>query len=624
MKLHSLRTKIVISTILACSAIVFVVSIIELINRREYAKEVIATEFANFERGAKQTIREAVWRFDWPMVQTVLESQTSQVISYIKICDKDVLKCMEHGTRNLTPFLEFSSDILYSKENGGEQFQIGSVYLQGHLDTFPQAVRNHLPQIFTTNLLSVFGVAIVLFFLFHHQVVNRLLALEHYTRKIDLQKIGSQDGPGPLPGKGSRPDEIDLLADAVEGLIDKTRDELARRETLERQLHHSQKMEALGNLAGGIAHDFNNILAAILGFAELSFLKTEPGSDLHNYIEKIVSAGQRAKNLTSQILVFSRRTETPREVLLLADIVQEALSLIRASLPVRVRIETRLDETLKTRGDSTRLHQVIMNIATNGAQALAEHGGLLVFTLAPVIVDRHEAERLGLPSGRYCLLEIQDNGPGIPEEIQARVFEPFFTTKKAGQGTGMGLAVVHGIVKNHGGAITLTSKPGTGARFSIYLPQTDMEPTEINTLKTIPRGEGQHIMLVDDEVQILEMGSSLLTDLGYDVISFSNPVEAATYFRTANGIDLLISDLTMPEMSGVELAQAVKSVNPSLPILLWTGYKDDIASASLDNKVIDLIIQKPFSMQILAKALHTLLDRHTDAIDRVRSQSTER
>ncbi len=608
MKFVSLKSKLLLSIGLTCSLIVLTISFFGLIQYSELEKSRIHQEFTNFDNGAKQTIREAVWIYDWDTVKTILDSQTSLAISFAEVCDNKASKCLQYGKRGNGPYLEFQTPILHEGGEGGEQVEIGSIYFQGHYQTFSSLIYTVLPKLLFTNILSVFGIAIVLFFLFHRQVVQRLLTLEQYTRQIDLQKIENQHLL-PVNTKTERRDEIDLLADAVGSLIEKTKDELERRHTLEQQLNQANKMEALGNLAGGIAHDFNNILAAILGFAELSLIKSEPNSDIYQNLQKIINAGQRARNLTSQILVFSRRTDSPQEILILAQVVDEALELIHASLPAKVRIETNLDHNLRIRGDSTRLHQVIMNIATNGVQALGDKGGNLKITLNDVTLDELQAEKLVLQPGRYCCLEICDNGPGIPQAIQARIFEPFYTTKKAGKGTGMGLAVVHGIVKTHGGAIIMNSRPGIGTTFSIYLPSTDERVVDMAKAPNIPRGSGQKIILVDDEMQVLEMGGSILENLGYSVTCFNEPKAALAFLQIEESIDLVITDLTMPEMSGVELATSIKTIHPNVPIMIWTGYKDDIASEIMEKNLINRIMQKPFGIADLAQAVSIVIDK---------------
>jgi len=609
MKLVSLRTKLLLSTMLACALIALVISSINLLQFRDADMNRVQEEFLNFEKGAKQTISEAVWRYDWDMAQTILETQTSRIISFVEICDNMVSRCLQYGTRDNIPYLEFQTPMLHGEGESKEPQEIGSIYLQGHYATFTRHIYDDLPKLLLTNIVSVFGIALILFYLFHRQVVQRLLALEQYTSKIDLQKIGSLESPAER-GRDNWRDEIDLLSDAVGGLVEKTKHELERRQTLEKQLNQAQKMEALGNLAGGIAHDFNNILAAILGFAELSSLKSEPGSEINRNLHKIISAGQRARSLTAQILLFSRRTETPQEVLILAHVVEEALNLIRASLPASIQIETELDSGLRIRGDSTKLHQVVMNIATNGAQAIGDRGGKLKITLHAVTLAAQQAEKFVLKPGRYCLLELCDDGSGIPEKIQARVFEPFFTTKQVGKGTGMGLAVVHGIVQIHDGGITIDSKPGVGTTVSIYLPETDESVVEIDSLTNIPKGNGQKIVVVDDENQVLDMGVSILENLGYKVTSFYDPKAALAFLRQEESADLVITDLTMPEMSGVELAAEFKACHPKRPVMLWTGYKDDIASESLDSNLINLILQKPFDIEELAQAVQHILEKN--------------
>lgn len=248
-----------------------------------------------------------------------------------------------------------------------------------------------------------------------------------------------------------------------------------------------------------------------------------------------------------------------------------------------------------------------MNLATNSAQAIGERGGHIRISLKSIYLGKQQAEKYGIEEGQYCSLTISDDGPGIPAEIQARVFEPFFTTKKLGKGTGMGLAVVHGIIKNHGGAIILESELNRGTNFCIYLPETSAEFVKVEKQSNIPKGTGQKIVLVDDETQVLEMGVSVLKDLGYEVISFSDPEAAAVFLAGNDGVDLVITDLTMPEMSGAELAAASKKLRPALPVILWTGYKDNIASASLEKNLFNRILQKPFIIQDLALAISQLL-----------------
>ena len=593
--------------LLICTLIIVVVSSVELFQQRKAQQTLILREFDSFEQGAKQTIREAVWQCDWDMVKTIVESQTSQLLSYVEVCDDKKLECLEYGQQGKKPYLELHSVIRYQEVGRDASVEIGSILLQGHYETIYSFLWHDMPLLLLTNSFSVFGVAIILFWLFHRQVVRRLLVIEKYTHGIDLQHIEKIQSLEAETVERNL-DEIDLLADAVGGLVDKIKDEFERRKVLERQLTQAQKMEALGTLAGGIAHDFNNILAAILGFAELSYLSSEPGSPVHNNLQKIISAGQRAKNLIAQILVFSRRTEVPQEVLRFADVIEEALTLIRAFLPAGIKIVVELDETICIKGDSTQLHQIIMNLASNAGHVLSESGGRLSITLRRIELDGPQAELLVLNTGKYACLEIMDDGPGISEEIQERVFEPFFTTKKAGKGTGMGLAVVHGIVRSHEGAIKLTSRPGEGTLFTIYLPETEIKTITDQSFSHMPKGAGEHVVLVDDEAPVLEMGKAVLESLGYNVVAFDNPENALQFFGEKNCTELLITDLAMPEINGVELARAFRELHPSVPVMLWTGYKDEEAAGAFDRNVITHILQKPFEMEKLAQNVYRILN----------------
>lgn len=604
MRIISLKSKLLFSTALVCSIIVVSISFLNLVQHRGVEKERIEQEFRNFEKGAEQAIRKAVWIYDWDMVQTILESQTSQVISFVEVCDQNELRCLQHGVRDQRPYDDFQTSITYNNVEIDKDVEIGTIYLQSHYEGMSEYTLNHLPQLLLTNALSVFGLAVILMYLFDQQVVRRLLKLERYTRKIDMKNIASLDTRVDVRGTKNR-DEIDLLADALSSLIVKTKDELERRQSLEWQLNQNNKMEALGNLAGGIAHDFNNILAAIIGYAELTFLKTQPGSEINRNLENIINAGNRASDLTSQILIFSKRTEVPQEIISPARIVDEALSLIGISLAENIQVKTDLDYGIWVKGDSSQLHQVIMNIATNGVQVLRGGGGNLTVTVKDHLLSLQESEKLLLEPRAYCCLEISDDGPGISSDIKGRVFEPFFTTKSFGKGTGMGLAVVHGIVQNHHGAITLESTLGEGTRFSIYLPQ--IEDRAVDGVSNIsatdacfPKGAGQLILLVDDDPSILDMGAAVLERLNYKVAIFSKPENALAFIQKDHTVDLLITDLTMPKMDGVELATAVKALYPNLPIMMWTGYKNEIATASLTKDLIVKIMQKPISIQNLA------------------------
>jgi nitrogen-specific signal transduction histidine kinase/CheY-like chemotaxis protein len=340
--------------------------------------------------------------------------------------------------------------------------------------------------------------------------------------------------------------------------------DITERQHLEGQLRQLQKMEAVGTLVGGIAHDFNNILAAILGYTELALSKIARRSLSKRYLQEVLTAAKRAKNLVQQILAFSRRTEAERRPVRLVPLVREALSLLRASLPSTIEIRQYIDKEAGTvLADPTEVHQSLMNLGVNAEYAMRRTGGTLEVRLEAVEVDPAMAAAYPhLRPGAYVRLTMRDSGHGIPPDIMERIFEPFFTTKGIGEGTGMGLAVVHGIVTSYGGAIMVKSAPGCGTTFTIYLPRLDQAVEDEAALpEPIPAGSGGCILLVDDDEGLVRLGREVLALLGYDVVAYTSSREALEAFRAApERYDLVITDQTMPQMTGETLTQELRDI----------------------------------------------------------------
>ncbi len=381
---------------------------------------------------------------------------------------------------------------------------------------------------------------------------------------------------------------------------------------LEKQLQQSQKMEAIGTLAGGVAHDFNNILSIILGYSEmlLTDLALDPSSE--SKLGQIIKAGDRAKDLVSQILAFSRQN-TEEYLPIQPDlIIKEALKMLRSSIPTTIKIEKNVPKCGSIIGNPTQLHQIIMNLCTNAYHAMRESGGLLKVTLGSVILAKTDTKFLSLasPPGPYIKLEISDNGHGMNKTTQQKIFDPYFTTKKTGDGTGLGLSVVHGIVTNFGGQISVYSEPNKGTTFRIFIPQSTIESdvTLKNSIETHPTGD-EHILVVDDEKPITEMEKFMLENLGYKVSTFTSSIEALRkYQNQPNDIDLLITDMTMPNMTGAELIQSVRMINPNLPVILCSGFSD-LMDEKKANQIERLVfLKKPILKKDFAKAVRDLLD----------------
>jgi len=389
--------------------------------------------------------------------------------------------------------------------------------------------------------------------------------------------------------------------------------EEARRQ-LERQLRQAQKMETIGALAGGIAHDFNNLLQTILGYADLGVEDTEAGSRARRDMERILTAGHRAKELVRQILTFSRQTEGERHPVQLHPIVKEATKLLRASIPATIEIHEKVATTCPpVLADLTQIHQVVMNLATNGCHAMREQGGTLEVALAmvevePLIAARHP----GLKPGRHVRLTVSDTGHGMDEATQARIFDPFFTTKGVNEGTGLGLSVVHGIVTAHDGAIVVESEPGRGTTFDVYLPATDLTQTgEVVEPPATVSGH-ERILFVDDDPELSTLTHKMLTRLGYQVTNCNDaPTALATFRARPHDFDLLLTDQIMPRMKGSQLAAEVHTIRPDLPTILMTGYNDQVTAELLAQGAVAAVVQKPVLIHELSGTLRGILDSPT-------------
>jgi len=385
--------------------------------------------------------------------------------------------------------------------------------------------------------------------------------------------------------------------------------QLARHEHVTAQLHQSQKLEALGTLAGGIAHDFNNILGAVLGYGELAVQHTAPGSPQRRYVDNIVTAANRARDLVARILAFSRPGVGTRGAVALQDIVGEITSLMRASLPAHVTLELNLPTLpVVVMGDAAQLHQVVGNLVANAAQALSQAGTVGV-ALSVVAVDTTRELAVGrLLPGRYARLDVRDSGVGIPADQLPRIFDPFFTTKPVGEGTGLGLSLVHGIVLDHGGAIDVDSRPGHGTVFSVYLPAVDAAPGVAPAPVASPLGTGQSILVVDDEEALVQLTEEVLASLGYEPVGCTGARRALDMFRAApDRFDAVLCDVIMPDMAGPEFVAELRRLRPGIPVILMSGYGGASLQARADDAGAQVLVQKPLRAAELARCLADVL-----------------
>ena len=377
------------------------------------------------------------------------------------------------------------------------------------------------------------------------------------------------------------------------------------------RLEHAHKMESIGTLAGGIAHDFNNILSVILGYAEMAKDDCQPGSSISKDLDEVLGAGNRAKGLVQQILAFSRQDDMERTLIQPASIVQEVIQMLRSSLPTTIEITKDIDVvTGLVFVDPSQLSQILMNLCTNAFHAMEDTGGKLDISLKEVTLsDEDLIHEPGVKNGTFIQLSIADSGTGVAPNIKNKIFDPYFTTKETGKGTGMGLAMVHGIVKNYGGFITLYSELGAGTVFHVFLPTVEQEAlTENKISNPLPMGK-ERILFVDDEELLATMGKSMLEKLGYHVTIRTSSLEALETFQDhPDQFDIVITDQTMPGMTGADLASKLMQIKPEIPIILCTGYSTIISEEKAKAMGIKEFAFKPLAKKDIAQLIRKVLD----------------
>ena len=377
------------------------------------------------------------------------------------------------------------------------------------------------------------------------------------------------------------------------------------------QLQQSQRLEAVGTLAGGIAHDFNNILSSIIGFTELSLEDVQQGTLLHDNLSEVLMAGNRAKDLVKQIMTFSQKSEPERRPVEINSLIKETIKMLRATIPTNIEIKEHLsEERFILNANPSQMNQVLVNLVTNASHAIPEDGMIRIDSGTIRFDESVMKQYPGLSSGRYVEIIVSDNGKGISREDLNQIFDPYFTTKDPDKGTGLGLAVVHGIVKSHGGHITVYSEVGEGTVFHVYLPLAEpfLKVESRPQPERLPVGI-ERILLVDDEPPITKMLTRNLERTGYTVISHTSSEEALKAFRSAPAsFDLVITDMTMPQMTGDKLAAAVKEIRPDMPVILCTGFNEKVNVKTAPDLLIDGFLMKPVARTEMAGMVRKVLD----------------
>jgi PAS domain S-box-containing protein len=403
------------------------------------------------------------------------------------------------------------------------------------------------------------------------------------------------------------------INNVVQDISEQKRGERERRK-LQSQLVQAQKLEAIGTLAGGIAHDFNNILFAIFGYTELTLSGKATGEELRANLEQVLLAARRARDLVQQILAFSRQTEKAFKPLKFSLVIKEVLKMIRATLPATITIQQEIKSNGLVLGDPTQLHQVLVNLCTNAAHAMNDYGGVITVRLDECVLNEPSVNLISkLPPGKYLRLVVSDSGKGMDEKIRQRIFDPFFTTKTDGEGTGLGLSVVLGIVQNHHGSISVYSEPGVGTTFNIYIPAAKSEEIrETPASAEIPEGN-ERILLIDDEIPLTKVVKRMLDSLGYSVIISNSSLSAlAEFSKVPDQFNLVITDMTMPYMTGEDLAVKIKDIRSDIPIILLTGFNPRANDGHLKDKGIDAVMMKPLTKLEIAMTVRNVLDKSNE------------
>jgi PAS domain S-box-containing protein len=445
----------------------------------------------------------------------------------------------------------------------------------------------------------------------HKALVDLINHDEPYLLEFEIQPANGEE-PKIIKSIGElvrSPEGKPLKVNGVIQNITQQKKSENEKSLLEKQLRQSQKLKSIGLLAGGIAHDFNNILTSIIGYATLALDDVEKGTEIEDSLQEVYKGGMRATSLVKQILTFARQSDVELFPITAATTIRDALKLIRSVIPTTIEISESIDSKALILADVTQLHQILMNLCTNAAHAMEDNGGLIEVTLKDSYIDSSVSSKPeGLSAGHYVVLSVSDSGTGIKPEVLASIFDPYYTTKSDGKGTGMGLAIVHGIVKSYKGEITVDTVEGKGTTFAVYLPVTGKKPELGPYEKVSITGGTERILLVDDEPAILGAVNRMLSGLGYDITTCSNGLEAIEIFRAApNNYDVLITDMNMPQMAGDRLATEALKIRSDIKIILCTGYSDKITEKSSEQIGIKAFAYKPVVKADLARLIRQVL-----------------
>ncbi len=602
--------------IVMAMALSFLISYQHYKNRLSYLK----TELDNIVATSKSFIEESLWILDIRSLNLVMQGfLINSDIVFAQITDENGKSIVSNGV------LDADNDIirtvpLYHKEKG-KIFFLGKLTIAA---SKMSAIKEAKASIMTTlfqSLLLMFIISVSIIYIFWHLVSRHLIAIQEYTKRITLDE---QQEPLALDrpvNKYTKNDELASTVDAINRMYQKAieayrklENETSEKIKLEQQFRQAQKMESIGRLAGGIAHDFNNFLSVILGYSDLLLAELPPDDPTAEQVELIRDAGSKAATLTRQLLAFSRKQVLEKKIISLNDVIREFVKILGKIAGEDIVFKTHLsDASCTVEADPAQIEQMLMNLIVNAKDAMPG-GGEIIIETAEIQVDKiYQEKNLEFKPGKYVLLTISDTGEGMEEEVLSKIFDPFFTTKEQGKGTGLGLATVYGIVKQHGGYIYAYSEKNMGTTFKIYLPATDKTVEEEESkfiTKELSQGD-ETILIVDDNASVRRLIMDTLKPLGYNCLQASSGEDAIKVVRKYKAeIHLLLTDVVMPGMSGRELAEIIQKERPGIKVIFMSGYTEDsIAIHGVLKQGINYI-PKPITPIALTQKIRIVLSRN--------------
>jgi signal transduction histidine kinase/ActR/RegA family two-component response regulator len=606
-----LAHRLIVAIILFSSFITLITTGIQLFIDYKHDLDTIRKSIHTIRSTHLNTLSHSVWVFDEQRILIQLDG-------LLQMQDMEYLAILINGEQKweageVTSKKTISQNIELTYLFDSQNYHLGTLKIVASVDAVYGRLLKKAVVILTSNFIKTFLVALFTLYIFRQWVTRHLESMAKYCQDIRFGRKNKALTLDRISQTDIDDDELGLVVASINQMQENLEHDHKKRNELEDKLQQAQKMEAIGTLAGGIAHDFNNILTPIIGYTQLVQENLPAKSKAKGQLVKVLKAADRAKELVQQILTFSHQTtDHEHRPLKVHLIVKEALKLLRASIPTSIEIKQTIAQDCKdVLADPTQIHQIIMNLCTNAYHAMREKGGILAVSLSEIeIAPADHPASLQWVAGTYIRLVVSDSGHGIPPEILPNIFTPYFTTKKLGEGTGMGLALVHGIIKSHRGNITVYSEPEKGTTFNVYLPCLEVAPTPIETQSPeLSIGGNERILVVDDEEVIVTLQKQMLESLGYHVTTLTSSTDTFTTFQShPHKYDLLITDMAMPDLTGIELARKIKAIKPDFPIILCTGFSELINGEKASTFGISGYLMKPVMKQDLNFTIREVLD----------------